>query len=91
MLLTKRKKLHYTKQRINAIQVLPDELQEVVLKKGEFSETLVAKMSKEPQPPLGGMFGKEQFGHLADIEDPMEEDIDVLEESQAPENSNIDE
>jgi len=48
-------------------------------------------MSKEPQPPLGGMFGKEHFGHLADIEDPMEEDIDVPEESQAPENSNFDE
>ena len=40
-------------------------------------------MSKEPQPPLGGMFGNEQFGHLAHIEDPMEEDIDVPEESQA--------
>ena len=33
------------KQRIKAIQVLPDELQEVGLKKGEFSETLVTKMS----------------------------------------------
>jgi hypothetical protein len=61
------------------------------LKKGEFSETLVAKMSKEPQPPLGGVFGKEHFGDLADIEDPMEEDIDVPEEIQAPENSNVDE
>ena len=40
-------------------------------------------MSKEPQAPLGGMFGKENFGHLADIEDPMEEDIDVPEGSQA--------
>ena len=28
-------------------------------------ETLVAKMSKEPQPPLGGMFGNEYFGHIA--------------------------
>ena len=46
-------------------------------------------MSKEPQPPLGGMFGKEHFGHLANIEDPMEEDIDVPEEIQAPENSNF--
>ena len=51
---------------------------------GEFSETLVAKMSKEPQPPLGGVFGKEHFGDLTDIEDPMEEDIDVPEEIQAP-------
>ena len=40
-------------------------------------------MSKEPQAPLGGMFGKENFGHLTDIEDPMEEDIDVPEGSQA--------
>ena len=77
--------------RWKAIQVLPDELQEVGLKKGEFSETLVAKMSKEPQPPLRGVFGKEHFGDPADIEDPMEEDIDVREEIQAPENSNVDE
>ena len=41
-------------------------------------------MSKNPQAPLGGMFGKEHFGHLGDIEDPMEEDIDVPEEIQAP-------
>ena len=75
---------NYIKQRINAIQVLLDELQEVGLKKWEFSETLVAKMSKEPQPPLGGMFGNEHFGHLANIEDPMEEEIDVPEEIQAP-------
>ena len=38
-------------------------------------------MSKEPQSPLGGIFGKENFGHLPDIEDPMEEDIDVLKEA----------
>ena len=67
----------------NAIQVLTYELQEVGLKKGEFSKTLVAKMSEEPQPPLGGMFGKEHFRHLVDIEIPMEEDIDVPEGSQA--------
>ena len=41
-------------------------------------------MSKEPQSPLGGMFGKEHFGHLVDIEDLMEEDIDVPKEIQAP-------
>ena len=57
---------NYIKKRINAIQLLPDELQEVDLKKVEFSETLVAKMSKEPQPPLGGMFGNEHFENLAD-------------------------
>ena len=32
------------------------------------------------------MFGNEHFGNLADIEDPMEEDIDVPEERQALEN-----
>ena len=48
-------------------------------------------MSKEPPPPLGEMFGNEHFGHLADIEDLMEEDIDVLEETQPPENFNFDE
>ena len=48
-------------------------------------------MSKEPQPPLGGVLGKDHFGHLADIEDPMEEEIVVPEESQAPDNSNLDE
>ena len=37
------------------------------------------------------MFGKEHFEHLAYIEESMEEDIDVPEESQAPENSNFDE
>ena len=48
-----------------------------------FNETLAMKMSKKPQPPLGGMFGNEHSGHLADIEDPMEEDIDVPEGIQA--------
>ena len=88
MLLTQRKKLYaidndplqcnYIKQRINAIQVLPNESQEIDLKKKEFSETVVAKMMKQPQPPLGGMFGKEHFGNLAYIESPMKEDIDVV-------------
>ena len=51
----------------------------------------MAKVSKEPQPRLGRVSGKDHFGHLADIEDPMEEEIVVPEESQAPENSNLDE
>ena len=46
-----------------------------------FSEILIAKMSKEPQSPLGGMFRKGIFGHFVYTEDPMEEDIDVPEES----------
>ena len=37
---------NYIKQRISAVQILPNELQEVGLKKWEFSKTLVAKMSK---------------------------------------------
>ena len=68
---------NYIKQIINVIQVRPYELQEVGLKKWEFSETLVPKMSKESQPPVGGMFGNEHFGRLVNIEDPMEEDIDI--------------
>ena len=48
-------------------------------------------MSKESQPPLGEMSRKDHLGHLANIEDLMEEDIDVPEESQALENSNFDE
>ena len=37
------------------------------------------------------MFGNEHFENLADLEDPMEHDIDVPDKSQAPENSNFDE
>ena len=48
-------------------------------------------MFKETQPPLGCIFGKEHFGHLEYIKNPMEEGIDVPEEIQAPENSNFDE
>ena len=40
------------KKRINAMKVLPAEMQKVGLKKGEFSESLMTKMSKEPQLPL---------------------------------------
>ena len=39
---------NYIKHKINAMKVLPDEMQEVGLKKGEFHESLVAKMLKEP-------------------------------------------
>ena len=72
---------NYIKQRINVIQVLPYELQEVGLKKWEFSETLVAKMWEEPQPPLRGMFGKKHFGHLEDIDYLMEEDLMCMKKS----------
>ena len=43
-----------------------------------FNETRVVKMSKGPQPPLGGMFGNKNFGHLANIRDPTEKDIDEI-------------
>ena len=65
------------------MKVLPDEMQEVGLKKGEFSESLVAKMSKEPQPPLKGMFKNDYFRHFVQVEDLMEKHIEVEEESQA--------
>ena len=62
---------NYITQRMNVIQLFLAELQEVGSKIWDFSETLVAKIPKEPQTPLGGMFGKEHFGHLVGIEDPM--------------------
>ena len=40
-------------------------------------------MLKELQPLLGGMFVEEHFGHIEDIKDLMEDDIDVHEEIQA--------
>ena len=49
-------------------------MQEIGLKKGEFSESRVAKKAKEPQPPLHGMFGKTYIGSFADIKDPLEEE-----------------
>ena len=49
-------------------------MQEIGLKKGDFSESRVAKKAKEPQPPLHGMFGKTYIGRFADIKDPLEEE-----------------
>lgn len=49
-------------------------MQEIGLKKGDFSESRVAKKAKEPQPPLHGMFGKTYIGSFADIKDPLEEE-----------------
>ena len=40
-------------------------------------------MLKDLQPLLGGMFVDEHFGHLEDLEDLLEEDIDAHEEIQA--------
>ena len=73
------------------MKVLPGEMQEVGLKKGEFCESLVSKMSKEPQPPLKVMFGNDHFGHFVEIEDPMAENNEVWEQGQDVENANLDE
>jgi hypothetical protein len=54
-------------------------MQEVGLRKGDFSESKVEKMSKEPQVLLGGLIGNDHFGELADIKDPMEEKNDTME------------
>ena len=67
----------YIKQIINAMKVLLAEMQEFRLKKGEFSESLVEKMSKEPQSPLKWMIGNDHFGHFAEVTDPMEENNEV--------------
>jgi hypothetical protein len=45
----------------------------------EYYSPLVAKLSKEPQVPLGGMIGKDHLGELADIKEPMEEQNDTME------------
>jgi hypothetical protein len=45
----------------------------------EYYSPLVAKLSKEPQVPLGGIIGKDHFGELADIKEPMEEHNDTME------------
>ena len=48
-------------------------------------------MSKDPQPPLKGIFGNYQFGRFAEVENAMVENNEVQEESQAVENANFDE
>jgi hypothetical protein len=72
-------KCNFIQQRINAIPTLPDEMQEVGLRKGDFSESKVTKLSKEPQVPLGGMIGNDYFGELAHIKELMEEQNDTME------------
>jgi hypothetical protein len=46
-------------------------MQKVGLRKRDFSESKVTKISKEPQVPLGGIIGKDHFGELVDIKEPM--------------------
>ena len=66
-------------------------MQEVGLKKWDFSEACVEKMSKYPRPPLKGLYGKHHFGEIVEIEGPMEEHNDIQEEIQALENDKFDE
>ena len=49
-------------------------MQEIGLKKEDFSESRVEKNAKEPQPPLHGMFGKTYIGRFANIKGPLEEE-----------------
>jgi hypothetical protein len=42
-------------------------MQEVGLRKRDFSESKVGKMSTEPQVPLGGLIENYHFGELVDI------------------------
>ncbi len=70
---------NFIQQRINALQFLPDAMQEVGLRKGDFNESHVAKKAKEPQPPLSGMTGKWHFGSFADMKDPWEEENEETE------------
>ena len=80
----------FIQQRINVIPTLPDEMQEVGLRKGDFNESKVANMSKEPQVPLGGMIVKDHIGELADIKEPIEEKHDTMEtHNDVEENDNV--
>jgi hypothetical protein len=50
----------------------------------------VAKLSKEPQVPLGGMIGKDHFGKLADIKEPMKKQNETMEgQNDAEEDDNV--
>jgi hypothetical protein len=80
----------FIQQRINVIPALSGEIQEVGLRKGDFSESKVAKLSKEPQVPLEGMIGNDHFGELANIKEPMEEQNDTMEtQSDVEEDDNV--
>ena len=63
-------------------------MQEIGLKKGDFSESRVAKKAKEPQPPLHGMFGKTYIGRLADMKDPLEDENEQKEAENIEEEKN---
>ena len=63
-------------------------MQEIGLKKGDFSESRVEKKAKEPQPPLHGMFGKTYIGRFADIKDPLEKENEQKEAENIVEEDN---
>jgi len=63
-------------------------MQEIGLKKGDFSESRVAKKAKEPQPPLHGMFGKTYIGRLANMKDPLEDKNEQKEAENIEEENN---
>ena len=50
----------------------------------------MSHLSKEPQPTLKGMFGDDHFDHFAKVEDLMEENNEVQDESHAIDNVNFD-
>eukprot|EP01018_Ginkgo_biloba_P028978 Gb_03516 [translate_table: standard] len=69
--------VNYINQRVNALSQLPDEFQEVCFKEGNIDSNKVVMCSMEPQPPLGNLIGKEHYGELANIEDPLSRSIVV--------------
>ena len=66
-------------------------MQEVGLKKGEFSETLVVNMSKRASTPIRRDARKGALWASCIHKRPNEDDIDVYEERQALEKSNFNE
>ena len=63
-------------------------MQEIGLKKWDFSESRVAKKAKEPQPPLHGMFGNTYIGRLADMKDLLEDENEQKEAENIEEENN---
>jgi hypothetical protein len=63
-------------------------MQEIGLKKGDFSESRVAKKAKEPQPPLHGMFGKTYIGRFEDIKYPLKDENEQSEAENIVEEDN---
>ncbi len=63
-------------------------MQEIGLKKGDFSESRVVKKAKEPQPPLHEMIGKAYVGRFTDIKDPLEDENEQKEAENIVEEDN---